>query len=107
MSVKQKAPRTLATFRAAHDRETVITNKIRAALEALAKEEGPEGYAYESNDAEGRPTMLKRAGISLTDLALYREQFSAYIVELSNNSRDRGKRVWFATPKAAKAARGG
>lgn len=104
--MKAKSPRTLATFRAAHDRDTVITNKIKAALESLLKDEGPEGYAYEANDPEGHPTFIKRAGISLTDLGMYREQFADHVVELRNNSRDRGKRVWFATIKAAKAARG-
>jgi hypothetical protein len=104
--MSKKTQRNLASFRAAHDKNVIIPNKIRAALAQMEAEEGSESYAYEANDPEGRPTFLKRAGISVTELAMFREQFADYIVELGNNSRDRGKRVWFATTKAAKAARG-
>lgn len=100
------APRNLNTFRANHDRNVIVPNKIRAALADMAAKEGPEAYAYEGSDPEGGTPFIKRAGISQTDVGLFRDQFAEHVVELPNDSRSRGKRVWFATVKAAKAARG-
>lgn len=90
-----KPVKNLASFRAAHDESIIIPNKIRAALESLAKEHGAEGWEYENE-------FLKRVSCSTTQLAAYRDGFSSYIVETSGS---RSKRVWFATEKAAKAVR--
>ncbi len=92
---KKKAVKTLADFRAAHDKNVIIPNKIRAALAAMAIE-GPESWEYEVD-------FLRRAGVSTTDLGAFRDQFEEYIVEAKAKTV---KRVWFATEKAAKAARG-
>lgn len=109
---KKPQPRS---FKARHNRETVVVNKIRDALAALEKEEGPTGFAYESSDPDGRPTFQKRAGVSQLDLAQFRARFMDHIVELNEagyvvrtpaSSRERVKRVWFATAKEAKANRG-
>lgn len=106
---KAQAPvtsRNLSTFRASHDRNVIVPNKIKAALADMAAKEGPESYAYEGADPEGGVPFIKRAGISQSDVGLFREQFADHVVDLPNDSRSRGKRVWFATAKAAKAARG-
>lgn len=95
-------PRSVATFKAQHDRNVVIPNKIRTALEKMAKDNGPEHYEYETE-------FMKLAGVGGSDLAAHRDAFTAHIVEAKpiglGNSRST-RRAWFATVKAAKAARG-
>jgi hypothetical protein len=80
----------------------VIPNKIKAALEKMGKDHGPEHYEYESD-------FIKLAGIHGGDLSAHRTAFEDFIVDArpigSGNSRA-ARRVWFATVKAAKAARG-
>lgn len=87
--------KTLADFRAAHDRNVIVPTKIRAALSKLATEHA-ENWVYEAD-------LLKLAGISTTDIGLFRDQFVEHIVETAGRN---AKRVWFATIKAAKVARG-
>lgn len=93
-----KTVKTLADFRAAHDRNVIVPNKIRAALAALLKE-GPENYEYESD-------LIRRAGISQTDMGEYRDLFVDHIVTTPSLRGKSGRRVWFADPKVAKKARG-
>ena len=95
---KKPATRTLADFRAAHDPDVMIPAKIRAALETLEKE-GPEEWRYEAE-------FISLAKVSQTQMGQYRDQFAAHIVETSAVGGRSPKRVWFATTKAAKAARG-
>jgi hypothetical protein len=90
-----KTPKNLASFRAAHDKNVIIPNKIRAAIASLEKDHGPEGWEYEAE-------FSKRAGTSTTDFAMFREEFKDHFVEVGGRN---AKRVWFATVKAAKAAR--
>lgn len=87
--------KTLADFRAAHDKSVVIPNKINVALAAMLKE-GAENFEYEAD-------ILRRAGVSTTDLAMFRDRFAEHIVEVGGKNP---KRVWFADPKVAKKARG-
>lgn len=87
--------KTLADFRAAHDRNVIVPAKIRAALSKLSAEHA-ENWVYEAD-------LLKLAGISTTDIGMFRDQFAEHIVETSGRN---AKRVWFATAKAAKVARG-
>lgn len=108
---KKTAPvkgRSLATFRAEHDPRVVISNKIRKALEQLAKDGGPEAYAYEFSDKAGHLTFAQLAGVGSQHLARHREEFKDFIVEVKQEigSRRSPRHVWFATAKAAKAARG-
>ncbi len=93
--------RTLSTFRSAHDRSVVVPAKIRAALEKLAKTKGPEHWEYHMDFA-------KIAGVSVTDMAAYADQFEDHVVmaPAELGSKRTPKRVWFVTVKAAKAARG-
>lgn len=89
-------PKTLVDFRAAHDKNVIIPSKIRAALAAMLKE-GPENFEYEAD-------FLRRAGVSNTDIGMFRSQFEkGHIVEVGGRKM---KRVWFADPKVARKARG-
>lgn len=96
MSSKNPKPagRTLTDFRAAHDKNVIVPNKIRAALEEMLKEH-PENWAYEAE-------FMKRAGLSQTDIGMFRDQFSEHIVETSGKN---AKRVWFASAKVAAKVR--
>lgn len=92
-------PRTIADFKASHDRETVVTTKVKGALEALAKV-GPEHYEYEGD-------FVKLAKISQTDVTLIREKFKDHIVEAPAVHGKTARRVWFGNIKTAKALREG
>jgi hypothetical protein len=97
MAAKTKPVKTLASFRAQHDRNVTVPAKFKATLEALERAEGPEAWEYEAEFA-------KRGSISQTDLGQYRSQFEAHIVE----TRSKGgstKRVWFVNPAHAKKMR--
>lgn len=94
MATKAK---TLSDFRASHDKNTVVPNKIKAALAAMLKE-GPEQYEYETD-------FMRRAGLSCTDLGQFRPQFeNDHVVNVGTERAP--KRVWFADPKVARKARG-
>ena len=90
-----KGGKTLADFRATHDPDVVVPAKIRKALEAM-EAESPENWEYEAD-------FLKRSSLSTTQLARYRPQFEAHIVETSGRNP---KKVWFALAKIAEKARG-
>lgn len=92
-------PKTLADFRAAHDPDVIVPNKIRIALEAIEKD-GPENWLYEGD-------FLKLAGLSTTQLAQFRDQFAAHIIEAGGSrSGKSAKRVYFGNAKVAAKLRG-
>jgi hypothetical protein len=92
-------PKTLADFKAAHDQDVIVPNKIRAALAAIEKE-GAEHWLYEGD-------FLKLSGISTTQIARYREQFSSHIVLAAGaNGKQSNKRVYFGNAKVAAKLRG-
>lgn len=88
--------KTLAEFKARFDRSVVVPNKIRAALAALAKE-GPEAWEYEGD-------IIKRAGISQSDMGLFREEFEKHVVLVRESGRS-DRKVWFADAKVAAKVR--
>ena len=95
-STKSKdAARNLNDFRAAHDKNVIVPNKINAALADMLKE-GPENWSYEAD-------FIRRAGISQTDMGLFRDQFEEYIVQAGDSRQ--AKRVWFADKKVAAKVR--
>jgi len=94
---KTKA-KTVADWRAVHDKDVVVPQKIQAALEAMLKE-GPENWEYSVD-------FIKLAGISTTDLAKYREQFIKHIVTTPSIHGKSPRDVWFANPKVAAKIRG-
>lgn len=87
--------KTLNDFRAAHDKNVIVPTKIRAALKEML-DEGPENWSYESD-------FIRRAGISQTDIGMFRDHFSDHVVETSGKH---AKRVWFADAKIAAKVRG-
>lgn len=87
--------KTLADFRAAHDKSVIVPAKIRKALADMAAEH-PENWDYEMD-------FMRRAGISPTDMGMFRAQFEQHVVETTGHNP---KKVWFASVKAAEKARG-
>lgn len=95
----QAKARTLAEFRAVHDRNVVIPDKIKAALAELLKI-GPEHYEYESE-------FIKRAAISQSDIGAFREQFADHVLEAKIPGKgSNARRVWFGDKKVAARLRG-
>lgn len=91
----EKTPgKTLADFRAAHDKNVIIPTKLRKVLSDMEAEH-QENWTYEAD-------LIKRAGISQTDMAAFRDQFADHIVETSGKT---SKRVWFASAKVAAKVR--
>ena len=82
--------KTLDDFRAAHDKNVIIPAKIKAALSEMLKE-GAENWSYEAE-------FIRRAGISQTDMGLFRDHFADHVVETAGKTN---KRVWFADKKVA------
>lgn len=93
--IPRAVKKNLDAFRATHDRNVTVPNKIRAGLDSLAKAEGAEGWEYEAD-------FVKRASLSQTDLGQFRAQFEDHIVETKGKS---AKRVWFADVSTASKAR--
>lgn len=93
----KSAPKNLDSFRSVYDKSVVIPNKIKSALEAMLKED-PEHWETEQD-------FIKRAGVSTTDLAAYRDQFEKHIIEARATGRS-AKRIWFGSTKVASQARG-
>jgi hypothetical protein len=81
--------KTLADFRNTYDKATIVPARVKAALKSL----GAAGWEYEV-------AFVKLAGVSLMDLALFREQFAPYIVNLKDN-----KRAWAGSTKTATTMR--
>lgn len=66
----------LADFRAAHDKDFIIPQKLKAGIEAL----GAAGWEYEGQ-------FQKTNGISQTDGSRYREEFKDFIVLLESGKK--------------------
>lgn len=85
-AAKKPAGKSIDEFRAAHDKDFIVPQKITAALEALG-----DSWEYEL-------AFLKLAGLSTSDLAAYRNQFEKYIVETGGRA---SKRAWCGSPALA------
>ncbi len=98
MTAKKSAPaakvaregKSLADFRAEHDKSFIVPKKIRDALEKLG-----DGWQYEVE-------FLRTAGLSTTDLAAYREEFLDYTVNVGGRTP---RRVWAGTKALAEKMR--
>jgi len=66
-----KGGRTLAEFRQQYDKSTIVPGRVKAVLKQL----GTGGWEYEVQFA-------KIAQVSLADLSVFRDQFSAHVVQL-------------------------
>ena len=82
---KPKVGKSLADFRAAHDKDYIVPSKIKAALKQIGN-----GWEYEAD-------FLRLASVSVADLALYRDQFGDHWVVVDRS----GKRVWAGTKALA------
>lgn len=86
---KEPAGRSITEFRSLYDKDYIIPRKIKAAIKALGS-----GWEYEVQFARG-------AGIGLSDLGNYRDQFADYVVTLRES-----RRVWAGSVATAKSIRG-
>lgn len=77
--------RSLAEFKQAYDKNTIIPQKMRAALKELGA-----AWEYESE-------FIKRAGVSYTDLNAFRDMFADHVVVVKRES----KKIWCGTPSFA------
>ena len=103
MASKTKTPpapvkrvgKTLADFRAAHDKDFIVPNRMRAAIKAL----GNDGWEYETE-------FMKLAGISTTDLSAYRDQFADFQAVATTTKMSGGgvrkKIIWCGSTAFAK-----
>lgn len=82
--------RSMREFRKEFDKDLIVPNKIRAGLKALGA-----GWEYEV-------PFAKASGISLQDLAIYREQFADHVVLIRRDS----KRAWAGTVDIANEMKG-
>lgn len=80
--------KTLAEFRAQYDKSTIVPAKIKAALKAM----GSGKWLYEVEFA-------RAAGVSITDLATFREPFAHLVVSMKD------RRAWAGSALAAKQMR--
>lgn len=89
---------TIAGLRASHDRKVRIPLAIKAGIAAL-KASGEE-FVYES------PDFCRFAGISVNEVAEYRDQFTAFWGETPRiGGKSSGKKVWFPTEAARVACK--
>lgn len=80
--------RDLGEFRATFDKNYIVPQRIRAAIEQIGKE----AWVYEVE-------LQKLAGLSVTDLAMFRDQFEDYFVTV--NDRSNKKRLWCGSKEFA------
>lgn len=76
--------KSLADFKAAHDKNFIVPKKINEGLAKL----GADGWEYE-------PEFAKLTGVGSMDIAKFRDQFADYIV-LVKSSKSSGyeKKIW-------------
>lgn len=77
--------KTIADFRNLYDKSTIVPTKVKSALKSL----GGAGWEYEH-------LFVKMAGVSISDLSMFREQFAEHIVNLKDN-----KRAWAGRKETA------
>jgi hypothetical protein len=75
----------LEAFRAAHDRDFIVPERIKAGLAALG-----DSWEYEGE-------FTRRCGIASQELPKYRDTFKEYWIETPRPSGGSAKRVWAGT----------
>ena len=91
--MKKVSGKDLEAFRAMHDKSFIVPKRIQEGLAALG-----DSWEYEAE-------FIKRCGVSQTDFAAYRDQFSDFFLETGGTGGARGKRVWAGTKAFAKRLR--
>lgn len=90
----------MADFRAAHDKDTIIPNRIRAALAKMQADHGKEHYEYQRD-------FIVLAGVNQNDLSKYADQFAEHIViAKAHGARGTNKVAWFGNAASARKIRG-
>lgn len=92
MTAKKSSGKDVDSFRKLHDKNFKVPRQIKAALDELG-----DAWEYEGE-------FMKRAGVSQTDFALFRDQFPDHWFEVRTQNRN-GKRVWCGTVKFANKLR--
>lgn len=87
--------KTLADFRAQHDKAVIIPAKIKAGLAALLIEGGKENHEQEGE-------FITRIKVSQTDMGRFRDLFTDHVVMTIGKNP---KRIWFADKATAAKAR--
>ena len=72
--------RDINAFRESHDKNYIVPKKIEEALKAL----GPDKWEYQ-------PDFIKLCEVSVTDMAMFREQFADFTVTVGGKTK---KTVW-------------
>lgn len=84
-----KAGKTLADFRAAHDKNYIVPKKIQEGLDRLG-----DSWEYEVD-------FIRSCGLPIQDFANFRDQFEEYCVVVNSTDRARAKRVYAGTKALA------
>lgn len=91
-------PRTVADFKALHDKDVIVPNKIRAGLQALL-DIGPQHWEYDDG-------FRALCGLQAAELANYRDLFKRnWFLTPGKTGGKTPKRVWFGNAKVADAHR--
>ncbi len=99
MSTPTKKPeKSLAAFKQLYDPNVRIPAQVKAGLESMIRDLGPEAWEYELDFA-------KRCAIGTAQIGAFREQFDKHNVIVRSSHRAE-KRVWFGDAKIAAKARG-
>lgn len=85
-----KVGKSVADFRKQYDKNFIVPSRIEKALKQL----GSSGWETELNFA-------KLAGVSMTDIGLFREQYQDHVVLVERGSR----RIWAGSKSLAKKLR--
>ena len=80
MTAAKTVGKDINAFKESHDKNTIVPKKIEEGLKVL----GADRWEYQ-------PEFLKIAQISVTDCALFREQYADFTVEIRAKTR---KVVW-------------
>lgn len=83
--IERKSGKSLADFRAMHDKSFIIPTRIKEGLKQLG-----DGWEYEM-------TFAKICGVGLADLSSFRDEFSDFVVVVRRD----GKRAWAGTKVTA------
>lgn len=90
MTAPKQTCKSIADFRALHDKAFIVPTKIKDALERLG-----DGWEYEQ-------AFVKMANISVADMSAYRDQFEEFFVVVGGKTP---KRVWCGTKQLANKLR--
>ncbi|MDR5726727.1 MAG: hypothetical protein RB191_04580 [Terriglobia bacterium] len=90
-AAKKTVGKDIDSFKLAHDRNTIVPKKIEEGFKLL----GPDKWEYQAD-------FIKLAQISVTDLAMFREQYADFQVEIRAKTR---KVIWCGSKALASKLR--